>query len=95
MSSDDYVTVFALGVAMVLLLWPRSSRVEVTAAPPGCRFCGDAVTVSSRSACVECCQRQKRQGQLLERKTRMEIQLIEQQYAQLLGWNNESRGTRD
>jgi Fe-S-cluster-containing dehydrogenase component len=95
MSNDDYVTLFALAAAALLLLWPRSSRITVNTAPPGCRFCGDTITISSRSACVECCQRQKRQGQQLERKTRLEIQLIEQQYAQLLGKPNDARGTRD
>lgn len=82
MSNDDYVTLFALGVATVLLLWPRSSRVEVTAAPPGCRFCGDAVTVSSRSACLECRVREKHHRQLLATQTRLEIRLLEKQLEQ-------------
>lgn len=83
MSSDDYVTVFALGVAMVLLLWPRSSRTTVNAAPPGCRFCGGPASVTlGHSSCMECRVREKHHRQMLATQTRLEIRLLEQQLEQ-------------
>jgi hypothetical protein len=81
MDSSDItgiVALFILGVILVAQFWPPR---PAPTAPRGCMFCGDTV-VSSRTVCIECCQREKRHRTLLEHEARLRIQLLEQQIAE-------------